>query len=441
MQAAHLNSLQRRIQFRRALYQTLQKASHPMAIDTALGLQIYDTMEETGTLPRYQKERGQFWQEQRLEAEYRRYLNFATLLDLEATRRRVHQNLEDVGLLVVTYGRLDVLAAAADVWANIPALADLEVDRRYDYLYGFLDIIRKRLAINYSDIINFRNFQATVLERLDENAFFEAIGYQQPIGFSDEADTHTRRAKVYRFTHSSTALVAWTKRALFLDYAAAAEVIGATVKNLASNEIGFLEKVSVKFVGDLYMLPAELMQLSVINQAAYQVCPKCGTVHHFRSLDICAGSRCGSLKSMDLTDNYFRKEYTRPLDEVTPAKAREHSGQIGGGDRRQIEEDFRKNRDGLNVLVCTPTMELGIDIGDLSAVYMRNVPPSPSNYAQRAGRAGRKGQPALITVFCGVGSFRGPHDQYFYRSPEKIIAGAISPPRFLLDNEPLILTC
>lgn len=113
LQAAHLNSLQRRIQFRRALFQALQQAPRPLPVGTDLGLRIYDTMEATGTLPRYWKESGRFRQQRRPEIEYRQYLTAATLLDLEATHRRVHQNLEDVGLLVVEYDGLAPLAAAA----------------------------------------------------------------------------------------------------------------------------------------------------------------------------------------------------------------------------------------------------------------------------------------------------------------------------------------
>ena len=182
------------------------------------------------------------------------------------------------------------------------------------------------------------------------------------------------------------------------------------------------------------------LQVSNPNTTRHLVCLKCGTVHHFEKLNLCTGSSCYglSLQEKDFASNYFFQEYTRPLDASVRVEAAEHSGQITGTQRKEIESRFRNRNDSLNAIVCTPTMELGIDIGHLSAVYLRNVPPSPSNYAQRAGRVGRKGQPSVIETFCGVGTHRGPHDQYFYRFPGRIIAGKIGAPRFLLDNKALI---
>ncbi|MBC8253928.1 MAG: DEAD/DEAH box helicase, partial [Ardenticatenia bacterium] len=439
LQAAHMNNLQKRLQFRRAVYHALKDAPHPQRVDE-MGLHIFRALEEADALPRYRQEVGRFRRGRGSEREYQKYLAFALLLDLERTHRRLHQNLEDVGLLVVAYDGLDALAEADDVWAEVPVLGELDPDVRYDYLYGFLDIMRKRLALAHPNMLYFRDFQVSVLHKLNPDALFEEIDYVRPVGFSDEANTSARTARVYRFVHPSTSIVAWTRRVLRVDYQSAGELIPRVVKVLADPDVAFLAQQRIKWAGELFMLPHDLPLLSATDAGQHQVCPRCGTVHHFRALRVCTGTSCHGLWDMDLTDNYFRREYTRSLDDVVPVLAEEHSGQVSGQERRAIEERFREPDSDLNVIVCTPTMELGIDIGDLSSVYMRNVPPSPSNYAQRAGRSGRKGQASLITVFCGVGSFRGPHDQYFYRYPQKIIAGKISPPRFLLDNQLLIQT-
>ena len=440
LQAAHFNNLQRRMHFRRAVYRALRSASRPQQL-SRMGLKIFEAMEEAGALPPYQEETGLFRTNQGGAQKYQNYLEFALLQDLKRTSRRIQQNLEDTGLLKVTYDGLPSLAAASGMWKDVPNLRQVSEDVRYDYLRGLLDIMRKRLAIRHPDLLRFRRFKQEVIRDLNDEVLIEDIDRITPTGFSDEADTNSYMADVRRFVHPATTVVAWTRRALGVDYGQSEEIIPAVVDILASDEVRFLEREHIKYTGDLYMIPPDLIRLSVTEKTGHQVCRECGSVYDFRSLEVCTEKNCEETETgVDLSDNYFRKEYTRDLGDVVRSKADEHSGQVPGKRRRQTEEDFRDPEEDLNVIVCTPTMELGIDIGDLSTVYMRNVPPSPSNYAQRAGRAGRKGQPSLITVFCGAGSYRGPHDQYFYRNPEKIIAGEISPPRFLLDNERLIRT-
>ena len=80
-------------------------------------------------------------------------------------------------------------------------------------------------------------------------------------------------------------------------------------------------------------------------------------------------------------------------------------------------------------------MELGVDIAQLNVVNLRNVPPTPANYAQRSGRAGRGGQPALVYTYCAG---RSPHDQYYFREPEAMVAGSVAPPRIDLRNSDLV---
>ncbi|MCK6572766.1 DEAD/DEAH box helicase [Myxococcota bacterium] len=163
------------------------------------------------------------------------------------------------------------------------------------------------------------------------------------------------------------------------------------------------------------------------------------------------------------TDNeFFRELYCTLADMLrTPGnalfgfEAREHTAQVDK-DKREIREkrfrygakeqkeldDLRDTLRGMResprflpVLFCSPTMELGVDISALNVVYMRNVPPTPANYAQRSGRAGRSGQAALVLTYC---SAQGPHDQYFFRDPRAMVHGEVRAPMLDLANRELV---
>jgi len=136
-------------------------------------------------------------------------------------------------------------------------------------------------------------------------------------------------------------------------------------------------------------------------------------------------------------------------------EGREHTAQVSQRQREWREWRFRMEEDDLAdlreheaeikatgetteflpALFCSPTMELGVDISALNAVYLRNVPPTPANYAQRAGRAGRSGQAAVILTYCAAQS---PHDQYFFERRNDMVAGVVRPPALDITNKELV---
>ena len=114
-------------------------------------------------------------------------------------------------------------------------------------------------------------------------------------------------------------------------------------------------------------------------------------------------------------------------------EAAEHSAQLDGQRLRVLENRFKEGE--VNVLSCSTTMEMGVDIGGLSAVVMNNAPPSPANYLQRAGRAGRRGEGVSFAVTLCPSS---PHGEQVFNNPLWPFRSRISVPRVSLDSQRLV---
>ena len=210
--------------------------------------------------------------------------------------------------------------------------------------------------------------------------------------------------------------------------------------SLLFNVIGIqgklFEKAS-KINDTIYQIPTDKYILKNYKKSKFYKCDKCGLLTPYNVHDVCPTNECdGVLHECDpdeeLKHNYYRKEYlTKKIERI---QIKEHTAQLKVETAKEYQKDFKAKK--INILSCSTTFEMGVDIGGLETVFMRNVPPTPANYVQRAGRAGRRDDSsAFVLTFCGNTS----HDYTYFDSPEKMISGEIKPPRFKVTNEKIIL--
>ena len=172
---------------------------------------------------------------------------------------------------------------------------------------------------------------------------------------------------------------------------------------------------------------------TIEDSATLFKCETCGNLAHIDLKGVCPSYRCpGKLTPVDFnvefSDNHYRFLYG-----VAPVQisVQEHTAQITTQEGAQRQREFSNDEKPLNVLSCSTTFELGVDVGELHAVFLRNVPPAIANYIQRSGRAGRRlSAAAFVLTFCRS----RPHDLGYFDSAINLIQGKIPPTIIKIEN-------
>lgn len=193
-----------------------------------------------------------------------------------------------------------------------------------------------------------------------------------------------------------------------------------------------------------YHLDWQLLNITETGNEWYQ-CDRCQQVVHVPGLSsieqpqlnlhVCRAYRCtGTLRAytpdqISKRSEQHYQQYLIKKRQPLPLRSQEHTAQLGAEELAKRENDFRQGN--VNLLSCSTTLEMGVDIGELQAVVMRNFPPHVSNYQQRAGRAGRRIDGVALTLMYGQ---RRPHDRFYFEQPERLIAGSNQIPRLDPSN-------
>lgn len=191
--------------------------------------------------------------------------------------------------------------------------------------------------------------------------------------------------------------------------------------------------------GVVYRLRYNLWELkpTLIDESlTWYICDRCHTLSLHNIRNTCPTYRCtGRLRPCRPEELFRQNHYYKLYSNALPLRmvAEEHTAQLTSDAAAKLQNKFLEGE--VNVLSCSTTFELGVDVGELEAVFMRNMPPSVSNYIQRAGRAGRRTD---TVAFALTFAQRRSHDLDHYREPWRMIAGKVQAPYFKIENEKIV---
>lgn len=231
---------------------------------------------------------------------------------------------------------------------------------------------------------------------------------------------------------------------------------GESGSNVIAEALSTFLETSSNTSGEFRYISTDRVVLRIAPDAEWLECPRCGRVAPIDLWEMCPHCKQGEMAAMDRSFSgvsFWRTPVVKVLQgEKTGLKTRinteEHTAQLSHkdqeGDTWSTTEEYEmrfqdifvgEKREPVDILSCTTTMEVGIDIGSLTAVGLRNIPPMRENYQQRAGRAGRRSS-SVSTIVTYVDMH--PFDNAYFREPSRIVRGDLREPKIDVMNEKLV---
>ncbi|WP_433365018.1 DEAD/DEAH box helicase [Streptosporangium sp. CA-115845] len=328
------------------------------------------------------------------------------------------QSLEGLGLLHVDLDR-------ERRWPVSPGLRGLGLsdDESWALLTELLRSVRQQGVLTMPDGVDPR-----------DEAFDPRRG---PIYLREDGSEPKRKVLSWLPTRGMNRRLDYVRRVLEALGSAAdpKEVLRGCWKMIIKPRDGWLATDTVRSLGTLRQIDHEWLRFaSASPDRSSHRCDVCRRVASVSVRGVCSTMGCrGTLRpftvpSLAEDDNHYRAVYQsmRPV----PLVAREHTAQWTSLEAADIQQRFLRGE--VNLLSCSTTFELGVDVGELQSVLLRNMPPTTANYVQRAGRAGRRTDSAALVVTYAQ---RRSHDLSRYQDPASMIAGQVRAPYVPLGNE------